>query len=112
MLFQTTGITWDREVDGVQDTTTELPKDVEIEVNVDGLDVGSPDDADGVEEAMLDALSDEYGFCVLNVERFHPVDEGSDMPDPLAEFDRLIGLSPRDDTYVRNEPDGTYGNDD
>lgn len=63
------GIEWDLEVDGEVVTDADLPTTVYVDVDDEGLD-----ELDTI-NTVLDALSDEYGYCVVGIGSFERVIE-------------------------------------
>lgn len=62
-------IEWDLEVDGEVVTDADLPTTVYIDVDDEGLD-----EIDAI-DAVVEALSDKYGYCVVGIGSFQKVSE-------------------------------------
>ena len=65
MLFEITNINWD-----VEDNDVELPESmfVELECNRDieiGKSLTSDNDNDDIVDEIINALTDEFGWCIL-----------------------------------------------
>ena len=62
-------IEWDLEVDGETVTDANLPSTVDVDIDDEGLD-----ELDTV-DAVIEALSDKYGYCVVGIGCFEKVCE-------------------------------------